>query len=359
MSALDDAKARLPIPALWRALGLRGSPGKCCRSPFREDRNPSFSVFDGGARFKDFGCPDHRGDAVDFIALARGLSRPDAARELIRMAGLTDRDPDRRPPPIHRVDAPPPIPDTVARIWEEGVGFLRDSGQDRARIAQWRGWTEGFVATLAEDGLIGMPLYRGSRGVAFPVHFPKRDGSPRLVGFHFRFPTRPGQDRARWTFLPTEREHGHGIPAVPFVVGTFAGARLLVIAEGQWDALTLCHGAGWFSHDAAWPGDVCAIGIRGSSGWRAFLDAYRPHWPSPRPGCLLLPDRDDAGGAWVEGPGETFLGSLRRLCRIVAVSGCSGEKDINDAHLARPITPAEVGAILLHFGLTDEKGFVL
>ena len=46
-TASESAKERLTIPELWRLLNLPGNPGRSCRSPFREDRNPSFSVYDG------------------------------------------------------------------------------------------------------------------------------------------------------------------------------------------------------------------------------------------------------------------------------------------------------------------------
>lgn len=354
MSALDDARERLRIAQLWRMLGLRGEAGTTCCSPFREDRHPSFSVFDEGRRFKDFGCPEHHGDAVDFLAIARRLSASEAARELIRMAGLASD----VPPAAGAVKIVPKparlgaMPADAAATWEEGLRFLRNSKVQQKRIAQWRGWTPEFVAALAQDGLMGMPVHRGVRGTGFPVHCPERGGAAETIGFHFRFPARGG--RARWAFVP------QGVPALPFVVGTFQGAKLLVITEGQWDGLTLCHAAGWFDHDAAWPGDVAVIGIRSASGWRAFVDHYDRHWPDPRPSCLLLPDRDTAGAEWTQARGRpTFLDALRKRCRVVVVRGCVGGKDLNDLHRLQPITVAEIGRIFLAGGLTDERGRVL
>src|SRR5262245_45501780 len=85
--ALAEAKQRLRIRTLCRMLGLPGEPARSCRSPFREDQNPSFSVFDDGLRFKDF-ATDESGDAVDFLARARGGSIGEAIRELKRLAGV-------------------------------------------------------------------------------------------------------------------------------------------------------------------------------------------------------------------------------------------------------------------------------
>ncbi|MBL9116697.1 MAG: hypothetical protein JNJ83_16940 [Verrucomicrobiaceae bacterium] len=67
--SIDDIKARLFIPDVWRMLQLPGEPGKCCKSPFREERKPSFSVFDDGRRFRDHASGD-AGTVIDFIQLA-------------------------------------------------------------------------------------------------------------------------------------------------------------------------------------------------------------------------------------------------------------------------------------------------
>jgi len=71
--SIEEIKARLDIPTVWRLLALPGEPGKSIPSPFREDRKPSFSVFDGGRRFRDHSTGD-AGTVVDFVALALNLS---------------------------------------------------------------------------------------------------------------------------------------------------------------------------------------------------------------------------------------------------------------------------------------------
>ena len=44
-SPLKAALEKLTIFDVWQRLGLEGKPGKTCRSPFRNDRNPSFSIY--------------------------------------------------------------------------------------------------------------------------------------------------------------------------------------------------------------------------------------------------------------------------------------------------------------------------
>lgn len=85
---LAALKQRLTIPVLWARLGLPGSPRAtgACRSPFREDRTPSFSIHDEGRRWKDFGTGEG-GDAIDFIARACALGPEEAVRRFLAMAG--------------------------------------------------------------------------------------------------------------------------------------------------------------------------------------------------------------------------------------------------------------------------------
>jgi hypothetical protein len=85
-SPLQAAKERLLIPALWTILGLPGRPARSCSSPFREDRNPSFAIYDEGRRWKDY-ATGQGGDAADFVAMACNLSPEDACRKLIELAG--------------------------------------------------------------------------------------------------------------------------------------------------------------------------------------------------------------------------------------------------------------------------------
>jgi hypothetical protein len=89
---IEEAKARFTIPVLWRLFNLRGDPGSPCRSPFREDRSPSFSVFDDGRRWIDHATAE-RGDAIDFLAKIKGISNPEAFIELLKMSEGTVQQP--------------------------------------------------------------------------------------------------------------------------------------------------------------------------------------------------------------------------------------------------------------------------
>ena len=85
---IAEAKARLPIFSLWRILNFDGIPPAkdgVYRSPFREDGNPSFSIFDNGTRFKDHATGES-GDAITFYAMARGIENRDAVKEFLNLA---------------------------------------------------------------------------------------------------------------------------------------------------------------------------------------------------------------------------------------------------------------------------------
>jgi len=84
---ITEAKARLTIPILWTLTFPGDAPAKdgVYRSPFREERNPSFSIFANGTRFKDHATGES-GDAITFYAMARGIGNREAVKEFLTLA---------------------------------------------------------------------------------------------------------------------------------------------------------------------------------------------------------------------------------------------------------------------------------
>ena len=104
MNDFNDVKAYYTINDAWHDLNLGGAPDKSCRCPWREDRSPSFSVYDEGKRFKDFATGD-AGDVADFVALVLHCNLKDAltwCRERLNPNFKTDLS--RLPRPIARKD---------------------------------------------------------------------------------------------------------------------------------------------------------------------------------------------------------------------------------------------------------------
>lgn len=359
-SPLDRAKERLNVADIGAQIFPGWKTGRSCRSPFREDRHASFSVFDDGRKWKDHATGEG-GDVVDFLALARGISKSDAARELIAMSGTTGPttrqpmpipSPRREEPTAPQERAPrailPAMPEACQAIYDEGVDHLQRNTSLQQVLDQWRSWPAGTVGTLAADGVIGCPVLNGRRGIAFPVQWPYLDElgivTLRSVGFHHRHKPANTQDRAKWSYRPNEREDGGSVPSLPFVLGAgFAPyATTILVAEGQWDAITLAAAAGWLASDAAWPERITIFATRGAGAWRPLIDAWAPFW-SPGAAFVLFQDADESGDKW-RAPGG-FAATLRaRGHRVRTIrSKCPDAKDLNALHQHHgPLTPAMI-----------------
>lgn len=116
---IQEAKAKLDIPAVAARCFPNWKPALSCHSPWREDRNPSFSVFDQGQRWKDHSTGDH-GDAVDFLAKALDIPAQEAVRRFVEMAGGG-----------YRVQAPRP------KLAPTPAPKTEDTDEKRRRRAAW------------------------------------------------------------------------------------------------------------------------------------------------------------------------------------------------------------------------------
>ncbi|MEQ2009397.1 MAG: DUF3987 domain-containing protein [Limisphaerales bacterium] len=97
-------------------------------------------------------------------------------------------------------------------------------------VAEWRCWSVEFVWWCVKQNYIGAL----DGGVAFPV----RDVHGEVVGAHVRSVALDGS----WRYSPT------GLQLVPTVYGTPGAAKLGVVFESTWDALTCLYALG--SHKA-------------------------------------------------------------------------------------------------------------
>jgi hypothetical protein len=66
-----QARESITIPQAWEMLGLQGEPKASCKSPFRDERTPSFTIYENGTKWKDHG-EQIGGDVVEFIKTAIG-----------------------------------------------------------------------------------------------------------------------------------------------------------------------------------------------------------------------------------------------------------------------------------------------
>lgn len=281
-----------------------------------------------------------------------------------------------------------PWPAAVRERWAEGVKFLLENPKRADAIAADRGWPIGWAAELVRQNLLSFVVERrfdlgdprGRRQKAFRVDAPVSKGAAAAldpIGYHQRFFLPPKGDlpaQKKWMFLPSVPkfrpqsayeqallEYGaqHGsvppapaalVPPLPFVLGDLKTTRLIVLLEGQWDAITFYGACGWFYDDdqveALPEAGVAVFGIRGAQGVDPFLGHWWPWLARVGARCWIIADNDAAGGTWREAPPAergkiqmpSFADRLKAAgCRDVLVSwlkpGPWG-KDFNDYYKA-------------------------
>ena len=99
----------ITIPRCWHALGLNGEPGKTCRTPWREDRSPSFSIYDESSKWKDHATGEG-GNVIDFVMRATGRDFLPALEWLEGLAGI------QLPPQTTSAKQPAPLDDKPRRF---------------------------------------------------------------------------------------------------------------------------------------------------------------------------------------------------------------------------------------------------
>lgn len=153
-SPLEEAKERLTIPMLWERLGLPGQARRYGRSPFREDRSPSFSVYAEGRRWRDF-ATGSGGDAADFLACALDVPSSEGVRRLIAMAGTGQdgralRSPDRSIRTFENTPGPQGAPAGTGPGSTKGTAEQAERAVKRARWPVMEPCTEADIAVIAE-----------------------------------------------------------------------------------------------------------------------------------------------------------------------------------------------------------------
>ncbi len=276
--ALEEAKRRLPLPALMAQLGDGDRAGKSAPCPFHEDSSPSFSVFpseDGLYRWKcHAGCG--QGDAIDYLQRRRGLSTADAIREFKRMAGVET-------PTSPKSPVPAPAATQPSFDWAACVVAFGD--EDAARLAEWRGYSPEFVAWLRTQSWIG--LFHGQ--LALPVH----DADGRVVACHYR------QSDGGWRYHPT------GLRTHPLVINTGESPQRVLAFESQWDAFAVMDRLGW--HQQAQPG-TAVIATRGAANSRLVA----PH-ASPNVTVFAFVQNDEPGRKWLQEIAKAHSGEVREV----------------------------------------------
>ena len=378
---LGEAFNRLTIVQLAQELGLELRRGGGQKSPFRDDKKAgSFSVQDD--YFKDHAWPDHKGGHIAFVMLARpGMSKREAIEFIIRAAGLEPTP--YSPGAARRVDKEkreklfsnrerdwatiPKVEESslwsaaVEARFVEGLEFEGSDAQFE-KLAESRGWMLSTLLWLLMNNKMAAPAlpWGNKRGCAFVVEKPVfKAGGVELglvpVGYHQRWIKRDEHGlQKNWCFVPykpTEpktdfqkelKKADQSVPAYPFVMGDLGSARLVVMLEGQWDAISFAAAFDWLK--VGFPVGVCVMGLRGVQGFNPLLAGYGAWLQKHKPLVWFVGDNDAAGKSVLERKdadkinGEpSFVDRLRALgCRVypmfLEVEGCKDFNDIYKAH---------------------------
>jgi len=150
---ISEARQRLPLPALLHRLGLGDCAKKSARCPFHDDQHNSFSVWrtaNGRWLFNCFvGCGE--GDEINFLELRHGISRSDAVKLYLEMAGIVPQ-PETETGPHGRSQPEPVVPYILSsdECWRaiQMAECLRENLDLCARIAAARGWKPDTIRSL-------------------------------------------------------------------------------------------------------------------------------------------------------------------------------------------------------------------
>lgn len=82
-----EFRQRYTIPDVWQLLGVSGDPKPSCCCPWREEKNPSFSIYEDGRKFKDH-AGDTQGDVIEFVRHSAGLDYKETRRWCAEQLGI-------------------------------------------------------------------------------------------------------------------------------------------------------------------------------------------------------------------------------------------------------------------------------
>src|SRR6266567_3016038 len=208
-----QAKAKLPIP------GRVPEHDKSVRSPFRpnEDQQPSFSIYEGGMRFKDHGGGGWSGDNYDFFKAWKFNKNPkelspieakEAFKAFLQLAGL---EPIQSKQPVKPLDFDGPT---------RALNRMLIAG-----LCEHRGYSQQCIEALKAQQKIGFGQAYGNNAYFFPIY----DRAGNIVRFHCRY---IDQSKGSWVCWP--KNDGK---ISPLIFGDLLNATEVHISESTWDGI--------------------------------------------------------------------------------------------------------------------------
>lgn len=267
MMDIAELKRRYDIRTAWRDLNLPGEPGKCCCSPLREDKSPSFSVFANGERWTDFATGE-RGDVLDLIRAVRSCDAASAIRFVEERIGAARHE----PPPVTK-----PVPKTGPKLPQLRRGTDAEVGE----MSGWRGFTVEALREAERRGFLHFANLWGH--AAWCV----TDSRRQL----FEFRRLDGQRWLAFGRLTERKAHCVG-SGKSWPIGTLESESFekVAVVEGAPDLLAAIH----FLLLEKKTGTVAPVGILGASNHRLAPDALTKFAGKQ---VTLYPHADGAGRA--------------------------------------------------------------
>ena len=144
----QQARESITITQAWKMLGLQGEPKATCRSPWRDEKSPSFSIYGNDRKWKDHG-EQIGGDVVEFIKHAIGGDYSAVREWLQPRIGMIEapRTPAKAPVMPKSIQYPAATTEGTARHWRA--------------LAVARGFYQTTVEILAKFGMVKFMHHEG------------------------------------------------------------------------------------------------------------------------------------------------------------------------------------------------------
>jgi hypothetical protein len=208
MDKIEEARAKLPLPELMREMGYGEFAKSSVKSPFRDEKSPSWGIYEKAGRWKflDHGTGEG-GDEIDFIEQVENIDRKAAIERFLAMAGVERQE--KRP--------------TATKFSLNG---------SKAHFKPWSECQaqadEAFLENIAEERKIGIETMRWAKEIGILGRNGDHPAFKCGTGYHFRV------EDGGWRFEPK------GIGNEALVFGNKESKEVYVF-ESQWDALAIAH----------------------------------------------------------------------------------------------------------------------
>ena len=278
---VQAAKQRLPLPDLMQYLAVGEYAKASCRSPLREDKNPSWGIFhrDGQWLWKDHGTGES-GDEVTFVEQLQSCSKAEAMRRFCQMAGI---------------DAPPLSSSKPSRKGKPNIPkALKPQAADIAALSELRNVSLEAVRAALDAGLLFFCNQSGHAAWGVTDSTRQNVQLRRLDGKTWPIEWRTIGGKKAWTLK-------HSKAAWPLGTNEAQERPNVALVEGGADMLAAFH----FVHLEDKVGSVSPVCILGAS--NDIPTNALSHFEGKH--IRIFGHNDDAGQAAVKRWGRQLIGA--------------------------------------------------